>query len=134
MGRSLTDAAVMSQSVEIALTTAAAEPHSSRGQRITATGLTMRHRDGTRALDGVSLTLDPGRLTAVIGPSGAGKTTLLNALAGIAPAQRGTVTFDEADAGLSEGVGFVPQDDILHQELPLGRTLRYAAALRTGGS
>jgi ABC-type multidrug transport system ATPase subunit len=91
----------------------------------------MHHRNGAIALDDVTVTIEPGRLTAVIGPSGAGKTTLLGALAGITPAQQGTVAFRGDDA-ISRGtsVGFVPQDDILHRELPLRRTLRYAASLR----
>jgi ABC-type multidrug transport system ATPase subunit len=93
----------------------------------------MEHGDGVTALDDVTLTVEPGRLTAVIGPSGAGKSTLLKALAGIAPAQQGTVAFAGA-TGHGTGVGFVPQDDILHRELPLRRTLRYAAALRFAAS
>ena len=102
-----------------------------RGVRITAVGLKVRHRNGTTALDDVSVTIEPGVLTAVIGPSGAGKSTLIMALAGVAPAQQGTVTFGDGDAtGRAAGIGFVPQDDILHHELPLRRTLRYAAAVR----
>ncbi|MFL6240336.1 MAG: ATP-binding cassette domain-containing protein [Actinomycetes bacterium] len=103
---------------------------SGQGARITASGLTTRHRGGGVALDNISLQIAPGQLTAVIGPSGAGKTTLLAALAGIAPAQHGTVTFDIDGAISPIGVAFVPQDDILHGELPLRRTLRYAASLR----
>jgi ABC transport system ATP-binding/permease protein len=106
-----------------------------RGVRIDAIGLTVQHRNGTVALDDVTLTVEPGVLTAVIGPSGAGKSTLLAALAGITPAQQGTVGFDAADPQrLAAGVGFVPQDDILHTELSLRRTLRYAAALRIAAS
>lgn len=115
-----------------------ARPHPygvERGVRITAVGLRMQHRNGTTALDDVTLTIEPGALTAVIGPSGAGKSTLIMALAGNAPAQQGTVTFGGADAtGRAAGVGFVPQDDILHHELPLRRTLRYAAAVRIAAS
>ncbi|HEY2300027.1 MAG TPA: ATP-binding cassette domain-containing protein [Jatrophihabitans sp.] len=112
-------------------TTAATTTALDRGVRIDAVGLTVEHRNGTTALDDVTLTVEPGLLTAVIGPSGAGKSTLLAALAGVAPAQRGTVGYDAADeTRLDAGVGFVPQDDILHSELSLRRTLRYAASLR----
>ena len=81
-------------------------------------------RGGRRILDGVSLTVRPGELVAIIGASGAGKTTLLDALAGTRPPAAGTV---RRQPGV---VGYVPQDDIIHLELPLARTLRYAARLR----
>lgn len=102
-----------------------------RGARIRAVDLTLRHGNGVVGLDGVSLTIEPGQLTAVIGPSGAGKSTLLAALAGIGRAPEGTVTFHgDGRAGHDNGISFVPQDDVLHGELPLRRTLRYAATLR----
>ncbi|MEV6397152.1 ATP-binding cassette domain-containing protein [Streptomyces sp. NPDC051907] len=59
--------------------------------------------------------LRAGEVTAIAGGSGAGKTTLLEALAGRC-------------AG--DAMGFVPQDDIIHRELPVARTLQYAARLR----
>src|SRR4051812_1620745 len=119
----------------LAVTTTATVAPGRRGARITATGLTTRHSGGTVALDDVSVDIEPGQLTAIIGPSGAGKTTLLTALAGVAPAQTGEVLFDVADAtGRDTGIGFVPQDDILHGELSLTRTLRYAASLRMAAS
>src|SRR3954465_7310634 len=102
-----------------------------RGARIRAVNLTLRHGNGAIGLDDISLTIEPGQLTAVIGPSGAGKSTLLSALAGIGRAPEGTVTFHgDGRDGHDNGIGFVPQDDVLHGELPLRRTLRYAATLR----
>src|SRR5436305_9267531 len=102
-----------------------------RGARIKAVDLTLRRGNGAIGLDGVNVTIEPGQLTAVIGPSGAGKSTLLAALAGIGPAPGGTVTFHgEGRDGRDSGIAFVPQDDVLHGELPLRRTLRYAATLR----
>lgn len=49
---------------------------------------------GTEVLHGITLQLPRGRWTSVVGPNGAGKSTLLRVLAGLLPAQRGTVTMD----------------------------------------
>jgi ABC-type multidrug transport system ATPase subunit len=48
----------------------------------------------TRALDGVSLTIEPGQIVALLGPNGAGKTTLLRALAGVVAPDDGKVLYD----------------------------------------
>src|SRR4051794_15981180 len=66
-------------------------PVTEPGVRFTAVGLRMVHRNGTTALDDINLTIEPGHLPAVVGPSGAGKTTLLSALAGTASLQWGRV-------------------------------------------
>src|SRR2546426_700733 len=76
-----------------------------------------------------------GAAVAIAGGSGAGKTTLLEALAGVRPADSGSVAFDGVDVyrnldAFRAVLGYVPQDDIINVELPLERTLRYAASLR----
>ncbi|HYB73770.1 MAG TPA: ABC transporter ATP-binding protein [Candidatus Sulfotelmatobacter sp.] len=49
------------------------------------------------AVDDVSLTLEPGVLTAIIGPNGAGKTTLINLLTGLLMPDAGTIRFKDQD-------------------------------------
>ncbi|WP_216651250.1 ATP-binding cassette domain-containing protein [Actinomadura litoris] len=74
----------------------------------------------------MSLTIASGELVAIIGGSGAGKTTLLDAIAGVRPPSEGEIRHNGGGGTL----GYVPQDDIVHMEMPLRRTLRYAAGLR----
>lgn len=49
---------------------------------------------GIKALDGASLTVDKGTITALIGPNGAGKTTVFNCLTGFYKASGGDIYFD----------------------------------------
>jgi urea transport system ATP-binding protein len=49
--------------------------------------------DGFKALDGLSLALEPGEMRAVIGPNGAGKTTLMDVITGRTRPQSGRVVF-----------------------------------------
>lgn len=88
---------------------------------------------GTVVLDGVSFAVQPGELVGIVGGSGAGKTTLLEAMAGLRTADAGHVRFDGIEVAAKEvrgALGYVPQDDIIHLELPVEHTLRYAARLR----
>ena len=58
----------------------------------------LRRRFGpTRALDGLSLTIAPGELVALLGPSGCGKTTALRVLAGFEAPDTGRVVVDGKD-------------------------------------
>ena len=99
----------------------------------------VRNRGELTLLDAVSFSLSAGELVAIVGPSGAGKTTLLEAIAGIATPTSGSVHFDGIDLHANLGtfrsvLGYVPQDDIIHADLALQRTLRYAARLRLPSS
>jgi ABC-type multidrug transport system ATPase subunit len=50
-----------------------------------------------RALDFVSLQIDPGQIVSLLGPNGAGKTTLIRCLAGIAAPDKGAIYFDDQE-------------------------------------
>ena len=103
------------------------------GARIDVAGVG-QHAGERQILHEVSLSIEPGELMAIAGGSGAGKTTLLEILAGLRAPSTGQVRHDGArvDAGATRhsGIGYVPQDDIIHGEMPLRRTLQYAARLR----
>ncbi|WP_232839903.1 ABC transporter ATP-binding protein/permease [Nocardia aurea] len=108
-------------------------PGVSNGGRVDAVEVT-RRVGGRQILQEMSLSVEPGELVAIAGGSGAGKSTLLAILAGLEPPSAGEVRHDGVVRGARRGadsrIGYVPQEDIIHLEMPLRRTLRYAARLR----
>lgn len=83
----------------------------------------------------VNLSIKPGELVAVIGGSGAGKSTLLNCMCGyLKPAQGGVfingVNLYQNFDSLKKLVGYVPQSDIVYDNLTLHDMLLYTAKLR----
>jgi ABC-type multidrug transport system ATPase subunit/pSer/pThr/pTyr-binding forkhead associated (FHA) protein len=86
-------------------------------------------------LQDVSLSIDGGQLVALVGGSGAGKSSLLATMAGHSRAYRGMIAVAGEDLrhginALRPQMGFVPQDDILHEELTVQEVLAFAARLR----
>lgn len=70
--------------------------HTAAGVAVELTELT-RVYGSTRALDGLTLHIEPGELVALLGPSGCGKTTALRILAGLDEATSGTVSVGGVD-------------------------------------
>jgi ABC-type multidrug transport system ATPase subunit/pSer/pThr/pTyr-binding forkhead associated (FHA) protein len=108
--------------------------------RVDAVGLTKDVRDRfgggkIRVLDGISLSIQPNEFVGLLGPSGAGKSMLMDAMNGMRPASVGNVFINGLDLyrhldQLKQSIGYVPQDDIIHRELTVYRTLYYVAKLR----
>lgn len=84
-------------------------------------------------LQGVSLEVNPGRATVLLGRNGAGKSTTLRTIMGLSPATAGTITFDgQAIQGLRPfeiarlGIGFVPEDFAVIFSLTVEENFRLA--------
>ena len=80
----------------------------------------------------LSFTLHNGELLAIMGGSGTGKTTLLSLLNGSLIPQEGSITINGHDISEPEAknlIGFVPQDDLLIEELTVYQNLWYTAKL-----
>ncbi len=88
-----------------------------------------------RLLDDISLSIQPNEFVGLLGPSGAGKSTYMDALNGMRPPSDGSVLINNLDLyrnldSLKQSIGYVPQDDIIHRELTVYKTLYYVAKLR----
>lgn len=96
--------------------------------------LSFRFKNGRLGLRNVSLSEESGNLIALMGGSGAGKSTLLHVLNGSEKPSEGQVLINGIDIHKQpeaiEGViGFVPQDDLLIEDLTVYQNLYYAAKL-----
>lgn len=83
----------------------------------------------------VNLNIKPGELIAIIGGSGAGKSTILNCLCGYLQPTQGEVFINGVNLyqnfdSLKKLVGYVPQSDIVYDNLTLHDMLLYTAKLR----
>jgi ABC-type multidrug transport system ATPase subunit len=96
-----------------------------------AENLTYRFRDGETAINNVSFSTGEGKLVGIMGASGSGKTTLLNLLSGIQKPTSGKIRINRIpieDTKNLDGVfGFVPQDDLLIEDLTVFENLYFAA-------
>ena len=92
-----------------------------------------------RALDGVNLTAEKGRITAVLGANGAGKTTLLRTVSGLIHPQSGTVRLEDRDISRTPadqmpalGMAHVPEGRGVITELTIEENLRLGGLGRGG--
>lgn len=93
-------------------------------------------RGNTNVLTDFSLTLRPGRVIGLIGPSSCGKTTLIRCLAGVQRLTSGTVTVLGSAAGSATNrrrVGYVTQASSVYPDLTVQQNLAYFAAINSMG-
>ena len=92
--------------------------------------INFRFPNSDNGMHDLSFTLCNGELLAIMGGSGTGKTTLLSLLNGTLTPQQGTITINGhsiTEPAAKALIGFVPQDDLLIEELTVYQNLWYTA-------
>ena len=95
-------------------------------------GINFRFPNSDNGMHDLSFTLRNGELLAIMGGSGTGKTTLLSLLNGSLKPQEGSITInghDISEPKAKDLIGFVPQDDLLIEELTVYQNLWFTAKL-----
>jgi ABC-type Fe3+/spermidine/putrescine transport system ATPase subunit len=114
----------------------AARPDAQPDSGLTVRGLIVDA--GSFRLGPVDLTVPPGRILVVLGPSGAGKTILLESISGLRPHRRGQIRLAGADlSGLAperRGIGLVFQDAALFPHLSVWENIRFGLRARGRGA
>ena len=108
------------------------------GISVDASHVVIKRGKGKKAFvtgNDISLNIRAGELVAIIGGSGAGKSTILNAMCGYLPPSDGKVYINGIDLyqnfdSLKKLIGYVPQSDIVYDNLTLHDMLSYTAKLR----
>lgn len=108
------------------------------GISVDASDIVIRRGRGKKSFitsNHVSLNVRPGELVAIIGGSGAGKSTILNCMCGYLKPTQGEVYINGVDLyqnfdSLKKLIGYVPQSDIVYDNLTLKDMLMYTAKLR----
>jgi branched-chain amino acid transport system ATP-binding protein len=90
--------------------------------------------DKADVLDGVSLKVEPGRITCLLGSNGSGKTTLIRSILGLTPARAGRIAFEGADITalpthkvVAAGIACIPEGRKVFPKLTVEENLRLGA-------
>jgi sulfate transport system ATP-binding protein len=100
---------------------------------ISATSVSKRYGEFA-ALDDVTVAIEPGSLTALLGPSGSGKSTLLRVIAGLEAPDAGTVVLEGEDVTLvppqRRGIGFVFQHYAAFKHMSVRENVAFGLKVR----
>lgn len=104
---------------------------------LTADNIEFRFKNSTSGIHKFTLSEESGQLIGIMGGSGVGKSTLLNLLSGQLIPLSGKVTINDYNVNqnrfkLKNVIGFVPQEDLLFEELTVFQNLYYNARLCFG--
>jgi len=104
---------------------------------ISAENLEFRFRNSSAGIHNFSFSEESGQLIGIMGGSGVGKSTLLHLLSGQLKPLSGKIKINEYDVHedrfkLKDIIGFIPQDDLLFEELTVFQNLYYNARLCFG--
>lgn len=88
-----------------------------------------------KAVDGISLTMEKGKIYGLLGSNGAGKSTTMNIMTGFIGASSGTVTIDGFDilhdaAKAKKNIGYLPEIPPLYPEMTVEEYLKFVAELK----
>jgi len=90
--------------------------------------------DKADVLEGVSLTVEPGQITCLLGSNGSGKTTLIRSILGLTPPRTGRIVFDGADITalpthkvIAAGIACIPEGRKVFPKLTVEENLRLGA-------
>lgn len=88
----------------------------------------------TRALNGVSMSVERGAICGLLGPNGAGKTTLLRIINAIMTADAGTVMIDGVESSIRQArrLGYLPEERGLYDNMRVEDQIRYFGELKGG--
>lgn len=109
-------------------------------------GISMTVKNLEKRIDGkkkklllhdVNCRIESNEFVAIVGGSGAGKTTLMNAISGFDQKNTGSVYLNNLDLKsnfkyLKALIGYVPQEDIIYENLTLRKMLEYTSRLKMG--
>jgi putative spermidine/putrescine transport system ATP-binding protein len=94
----------------------------------------VKEYSGSRALNALSLTIQPGEFVALLGPSGCGKTTALRALAGLEQINEGSIRIDGVDVASTpvnkRDIGMVFQQYSLFPHMTVQQNVEFGLQMR----